>query len=73
MWLRVGGKPSVSAFSIQLDEVRREWLRREQNSKKNEAVPVVMAAAPLDLGIRSSLSMAVNLHHVCKAIAACYF
>ncbi len=24
------GKPSVSAFSIQQDEVRREWLRREQ-------------------------------------------
>jgi hypothetical protein len=24
------GKPSVSAFSIQLDEVRREWLRRHQ-------------------------------------------
>jgi hypothetical protein len=28
------GKPSVSAFSIQLDHARREWLRREQNIQK---------------------------------------
>ncbi len=26
------GKPSVSAFSIQLDEARAEWRRRHQNS-----------------------------------------
>lgn len=28
------GKPSISAFSIQLDEARAEWLRRHPSEKQ---------------------------------------